>query len=182
MLVIAALAVTVGIGILRGAIGARREVVVDDDGGDRMPRRRRELYVHVSGAVRGARALRAATTGARVVDAIAAAGGFAEDADESAVNLARPLERRRAAARAALGRGDRRRRRRREPRRRRARQPQHGRRRRSSTRCRASARRWPQRIIDWRDANGRFTSVEDLLAVPGIGDKMLESLRDLVTV
>jgi competence protein ComEA len=39
-----------------------------------------------------------------------------------------------------------------------------------------------QRIIDWRDANGRFTSVEDLLAVPGIGDKMLESLRDLVTV
>ena len=39
-----------------------------------------------------------------------------------------------------------------------------------------------QRIIDWRDANGRFTSVEDLLAVPGIGDKMLETLRDLVTV
>ncbi len=39
-----------------------------------------------------------------------------------------------------------------------------------------------QRIIDWREANGRFTSVEDLLAVPGIGDKLLESLRDLVTV
>ena len=39
-----------------------------------------------------------------------------------------------------------------------------------------------QRIIEWRDANGRFTSVEDLLAVPGIGDKMLETLRDLVTV
>ena len=38
------------------------------------------------------------------------------------------------------------------------------------------------RIIQWRDANGRFTSVEDLLAVPGIGDKMLETLRDLVTV
>ena len=35
-----------------------------------------------------------------------------------------------------------------------------------------------RRIIEWRDANGRFTSVEDLLAVPGIGDKMLESLRD----
>ena len=39
-----------------------------------------------------------------------------------------------------------------------------------------------QRIIEWREANGRFTSVEDLLAVPGIGDKMLEALRDLVTV
>jgi competence protein ComEA len=38
------------------------------------------------------------------------------------------------------------------------------------------------RIIEWRDANGRFTSIEDLLAVPGIGDKMLEALRDLVTV
>ena len=39
-----------------------------------------------------------------------------------------------------------------------------------------------QRIVDWREANGRFTSVEDLLAVPGIGDKLLEALRDLVTV
>ena len=39
-----------------------------------------------------------------------------------------------------------------------------------------------ERIIQWRDTNGRFTSVEDLLAVPGIGDKMLETLRDLVTV
>ena len=29
--------------------------------------------------------------GARVVDAVAAAGGFAPDADEAAVNLARPL-------------------------------------------------------------------------------------------
>jgi competence protein ComEA len=38
------------------------------------------------------------------------------------------------------------------------------------------------RIIAWRDDNGGFTSVEDLLAVPGIGDKMLESLRDEVTV
>jgi competence protein ComEA len=39
-----------------------------------------------------------------------------------------------------------------------------------------------ERIIAWRDDNGGFTSVEDLLAVPGIGDKMLEGLRDLVTV
>ena len=32
-----------------------------------------------------------------------------------------------------------------------------------------------ERIIAWRDDNGGFTSVEDLLAVPGIGDTMLES-------
>ena len=38
------------------------------------------------------------------------------------------------------------------------------------------------RIIEWRDANGRFASVDDLLSVSGIGPKMLESLRDLVTV
>ncbi len=38
------------------------------------------------------------------------------------------------------------------------------------------------RIIAWRDENGRFTSVEDLLSVPGIGDKMLAGLRDLVRV
>lgn len=39
-----------------------------------------------------------------------------------------------------------------------------------------------QRIIDWRTANGRFTSVDDLLGVPGIGEKMLAGIRDLVRV
>ncbi len=39
-----------------------------------------------------------------------------------------------------------------------------------------------ERIIEWRESNGRFTSVEDLLAVPGIGEKMLDALRDAVTV
>jgi competence protein ComEA len=39
-----------------------------------------------------------------------------------------------------------------------------------------------QRILDWREANGPFTAVEDLLNVTGIGDKTLEGLRDLVTV
>ena len=38
-----------------------------------------------------------------------------------------------------------------------------------------------QRIIDWREANGRFSSVDDLLAVTGIGQKTLDGLRDLVT-
>ena len=39
-----------------------------------------------------------------------------------------------------------------------------------------------QRIIDWRTANGRFTSVDDLLGVSGIGEKMLAAIRDLVRV
>ena len=37
-----------------------------------------------------------------------------------------------------------------------------------------------QRIVDWRDAHGGFSSVEQLLDVPGIGERTLEGLRDLV--
>ena len=39
-----------------------------------------------------------------------------------------------------------------------------------------------QRIIEWRTANGRFTSVDDLLGVSGIGEKMLAGIRDRVRV
>lgn len=38
------------------------------------------------------------------------------------------------------------------------------------------------KIIAWRQQNGRFSSVEDLLDVGGIGQSKFESLRDLVTV
>ena len=38
------------------------------------------------------------------------------------------------------------------------------------------------RIIDWRNVNGRFASVEQLLDVSGIGQKTFEQLRELVTV
>jgi competence protein ComEA len=115
-----------------------------------------------------------------VVDAIAAAGGFADDADRDAVNLARTLDDGEqlpvprageavaapgAAGTAADGRSD------------------------LNTADAAQLEELPrigpalaERIIAWRDDNGRFTSVDDLLAVPGIGDKMLSSLRDLVTV
>ncbi|WP_053388265.1 ComEA family DNA-binding protein [Leucobacter japonicus] len=37
-----------------------------------------------------------------------------------------------------------------------------------------------QRIIDWREANGGFGSVDELLEVSGIGAKTLEGFRDLV--
>lgn len=37
-------------------------------------------------------------------------------------------------------------------------------------------------IVDWRTENGPFGAVDDLLDVPGIGDKTLDQLRDLVTV
>jgi len=37
-----------------------------------------------------------------------------------------------------------------------------------------------QKILDWRQSHGAFTSVDDLDAVPGIGPARLEQLRDLV--
>ncbi|MCL3818235.1 helix-hairpin-helix domain-containing protein [Aeromicrobium wangtongii] len=39
-----------------------------------------------------------------------------------------------------------------------------------------------QAILGWRDTNGRFGSVEDLLDVKGIGEATLAELRDLVVV
>jgi competence protein ComEA len=39
-----------------------------------------------------------------------------------------------------------------------------------------------QAILDWRTANGAFTSVDELLEVDGIGEVTLSELRDLVTV
>ncbi len=39
-----------------------------------------------------------------------------------------------------------------------------------------------QAIVEHRDKNGQFQSVDDLKLVRGIGDKMLEQLRPQVTV
>ena len=39
-----------------------------------------------------------------------------------------------------------------------------------------------QRIIEYREANGPFERIEDLMEVKGIGEKRFLTLRDLVTV
>ncbi|GAB2838144.1 ComEA family DNA-binding protein [Microbacterium insulae] len=181
VVVIGALAITVGIGIFRGASTPVEHVRVDRQATDAAAPA--AVYVHVSGAV-AEPGLYVLGEGARVMDAVAAAGGFADDADRAAVNLARPVSDGEqlavpaegevpptadpatgAAGGAAGGVVD------------------------LNTADLATLDTLPrigpalaQRIIEWREANGRFTSVEDLLAVPGIGDKMLESLRELVTV
>ncbi len=172
--VILAAAVTVGIGIVRGATAPAETVSSDRDPAVTVDEA--DVYVHVSGAVRRSGLYRL-RDGARVVDAVAVAGGFAEDADEAGINLARPLsdgeqlvvpkEGEQPPDAAAQGDG----------------------RINLNTADAADLETLPrigpalaERIIAWREANGRFTSVEDLLAVPGIGDKMLESLRDLVAV
>ncbi|HYO86142.1 MAG TPA: ComEA family DNA-binding protein [Dermatophilaceae bacterium] len=38
------------------------------------------------------------------------------------------------------------------------------------------------RIVGWRVQNGRFTTVEELAEIPGIGERMLDRLRPLVRV
>jgi competence protein ComEA len=180
VVVIVALAVTVGIGILRGASAPVDTVVLDGTDATMDAATPALLYVYVSGAVRSP-GLYVLDDGARVVDVIAAAGGFTPDADERAVNLARPVndgeqldiplqgEAPPSAPGSAGSSGD-------------------GRidlNTADTTQLETLPRIGPAmaaRIVEWREANGRFTSVEDLLAVPGIGDKLLEALRDLVTV
>lgn len=176
VIVLAALAITVGIGILRGAMSPVEEVVIAPTPTGGGPSGAARLYVHVSGAVRAV-GIYLLPPGSRVVDAVAAAGGFADDADRDALNLARPLEDGEQLPVPRLGES--------------IAEPQQA----ADGRIDLNAADQAQletlprigpalaeRIIAWREDNGGFTSIEDLLAVPGIGDKLLESLRDLVTV
>lgn len=178
VVVLVAIAITVAIGLVRSMGAPVEEVAVHSTPTAAVS----ELYVHVFGAVNEPGLYRV-DDGARVVDVIAAAGGFHADADRSAVNLARvvtdgeqlfvpvvgaapPSD---APGQAPGDAGD------------------------GlvnlNTADEAALDTLPRigpalagRIIQWREDNGSFTSVEDLLAVPGIGEKMLESLRDLVRV
>lgn len=183
VVVVLALAVTIGIGIVRAASTPTEQLTLPTDAATDAVTDA-AVYVHVAGAV-GAPGLYRLLDGARVVDAVAAAGGFAADADTDAVNLARSVDDGEqlvvprigeAAAPSQAGGTS-------------AAAPSSGARVNLNTADAAALDTLPrigpalaQRIIDWRAQNGRFTSVDDLLAVPGIGDRMLESIRDLVTV
>ncbi|HPW16758.1 MAG TPA: helix-hairpin-helix domain-containing protein [Candidatus Aminicenantes bacterium] len=39
-----------------------------------------------------------------------------------------------------------------------------------------------QRIVDFRTKNGAFKRIEDIMKVQGIGEKVYETLKDLITV
>jgi len=176
VVVLLALGVTVAIGIFRGQAAPIEAIAIDSS--PTATTSSAEVYVHVSGAVR-APGLYLLPDGSRLVDAVAAAGGFAKDAARDGVNLARPVsdgeqvvvpregEEPTAAASGPASDGKVN----------------------LNTADEAALEELPrigpalaQRIIAWREQNGRFTSVDDLLAVSGIGEKMLAGLRDLVTV
>lgn len=180
------LSAAVGWGILRGQAAPMDAIALDggagtsadgvtvDGGGG--------LYVHVLGEVVKP-GLYILDPDARLVDALAAAGGTLDTADLQAVNLARPLSDGEqivvpaqggepssgggtaASAVGADGRVD------------------------LNAATQADLETLPrigpalaQRILDWREQNGRFRAVDDLLAVPGIGDKLLAGLREKVRV
>jgi competence protein ComEA len=37
-------------------------------------------------------------------------------------------------------------------------------------------------IVEYREANGPFESIEDIMDVPGIGEGTFEKIKDLITV
>ncbi len=141
------------------------------------------IFVHILGAVTvpGLYQLR---DGDRAIDAIAAAGGYTVDADRRQLNLARFLADGEqiyvptvdeVATGAAVGGG--------------VATGMSGGKINLNTADATALETLPRvgpslaaRILAWREANGRFTSVEDLMSVSGIGDKTFAGLRDLVTV
>ncbi|UPL15887.1 ComEA family DNA-binding protein [Microbacterium galbinum] len=191
VLALVVLSVAVGLGILRGQAAPVETVSIGDestgttaDAGATAPGG--ELYVHVLGAVEKP-GLYVLAIDARIVDALAAAGGTTEEADLAAINLARIVTDGEQVVVPVVG----------------ATVPEPG----SGTAPgsgstapgddridlnsadQAALETLPrigpalaERIISWRDENGRFQTVDDLLAVPGIGEKLLEGLRDGVRV
>jgi competence protein ComEA len=133
------------------------------------------IYVHILGEVRRP-GLYELHDGDRAVDAVAAAGGFTEAADAAGLNLARFVsdgeqiivpaigEVPPASAGGVPGKVN------------------------LNTADAALLDTLPgvgpataAQIIAWREQNGRFESIEDLLDVGGIGPAKFEGLRDLVT-
>lgn len=189
------LSAAVGWGILRGQAAPTESIALDgaasasaatgdDTRGGSAVAPPEGLYVHVLGEV-AAPGLYIVDPDARLVDALAAAGGTLESADLQAVNLARPLSDGEQIVVPKMGA---------EPS---AGAPEGGvggavgtdgvvnl-----NTADQAALETLPrigpalaQRIIDWRDENGRFRAVDDLLAVPGIGEKLLAGMREKVRV
>ena len=182
VLALVVLSAAVGLGIMRGQAAPVESVPLTDagSGNGSGAEPSGDLYVHVLGAVEKP-GLYVLDLDARLVDALAAAGGTTPDADLTAVNLARVLEDGEQVLVPAAGAtsdapGG-------------AAPPPGDDRIDLNAADQAALETLPrigpalaERIIAWREENGRFTSVDDLLAVPGIGEKLLAGLRDGVRV
>lgn len=187
VLLIGAFATAVLVGMLapRGDTGRVPNVTVTAGDATRgTPTPAAVLYVHVLGAVVRP-GLYTLPAGSRVVDAVGAAGGMAPDADQGGVNLARTLTDGEQlvvphvgeAPQAAVGGGAG------------AEGSMAGGKVNLNTATTDQLETLPRvgpamaaKILAWRTQNGRFTSVDDLMNVSGIGQKTFDGLKDLVTV
>lgn len=177
VLALVVLSAAVGFGIMRGQAEPTVSMPLTEDGVE--SEAAGDLYVHVLGAVERP-GLYVLDLDARLVDAVAAAGGTTDDADLAGVNLARVLADGEqivvpTVGAASGGTG--------------VAVPPGDDRIDLNTADLAALETLPrigpalaQRILDWRDENGRFASIDDLLAVPGIGEKLLAGIRDGVRV
>jgi competence protein ComEA len=134
------------------------------------------LYVHIVGEVKTP-GMYQLPLGARLVDAVFAAGGLTDSADNSSVNLARELSDGEQVVVFSINDQDE------------AMGTSSGG---LISINRASNKQLEElpgigpalsaRIVAWREANGGFKSIEDLLKVSGIGENLLSGVKDLVTL
>ncbi len=148
----------------------------------------REIIVHVAGGVKNTGVYNL-QEGSRVIDAVEAAGGFKEEAVSDAVNLAAGLQdgqqvyipvegEEHLPVKGAAGITDVT-----------GIDSGHAQRININTASQGDLETLPgigptraQAIIQERERGGPFQSVEDITRVSGIGDKTLESIRDLITI
>ena len=139
-----------------------------------------EIQVHIAGEVKNP-GLFKLEDGARINDAVEAAGGFTDNADKDSLNLAKVVEDGEQIVVPAKGGGN------------------------AETGASSSAQNngkvnintadlatlqtWSgvgpstaQKMIDYRNANGKFKTIEDLKKVSGIGEKTFAKFKDKICV
>ncbi len=149
-----------------------------------------QIVVHVSGAVKNPDTVYSLPEGSRVMDAVAAAGGAADKADLSQLNLAKLLtdgekirvplegeilEEEEAPPEAAPAAGE-------------GKKEQN-----PLTNINLATtielqelpgigKVYAERIVEYREANGQFQTIEDIMNVSGIGESTFAKIKDRITV